>query len=130
MNGLITLKSNHSAKETIDKIEELLLEKGYHVFSKISHRENAAKNGIDLRPTELIIFGNPKVGTVLMWDNQAVGLDLPSKILAWEDESGQTHVVYNDGDWLAQRHQLSTATEEAVEALKETIRAVSAAAAK
>jgi len=130
MTGLITIKSEHSAKQTIAKTEALLKSKGYHIFTRISHSENAAKNDIDLRPTELIIFGNPKVGTGLMQDQQSIGIDLPSKVLAWEDEHGQTWVTHNKTTHLAERHKLSDAVKENINALKATMKAIKETATK
>lgn len=88
MKGLITIQSDCSVKETIDRVSSIVESKGLTVFLRIDHAENAKKQGLQLRPTELIIFGNPKAGTVLMQDNQISGIDLPVKVLAWQDEGG------------------------------------------
>jgi len=80
------LKATISVKETIDRVASIVQSKGLTVFARIDHADNAAKQGLQLRPTELIIFGNPKVGTVLMQDKQTSGIDLPVKALAWQDE--------------------------------------------
>ncbi|MBS1689075.1 MAG: DUF302 domain-containing protein, partial [Bacteroidetes bacterium] len=77
MNGLITLPSTYSVKETLDRLATTVQQKGLHVFARIDHAANATEVGMPLRPTELIIFGNPKAGTVLMQDQQNAGLDLP-----------------------------------------------------
>ena len=103
-DGMITLKSSHSVSATADKLESLLKEKGMTVFNRISHSDGAAGVGLALRPTELVIFGNPKVGTPLMQCAQSVAIDLPQKALIWEDEAGQVWLGYNDPAYLQQRH--------------------------
>jgi uncharacterized protein (DUF302 family) len=86
--GLINLKSSHDVKNTADRLETVLKEKGMNVFLRINHTEGARKVGQELRPTELVIFGNPKVGTPLMQCGQTVAIDLPQKALIWQDENG------------------------------------------
>ena len=103
-NGLITLKSNHDVSETINRLEAVLNKKGMTVFKRIDHSAGAEKAGIELRPTELLIFGNPKVGTPLMLCSQTAAIDLPQKVLAYEDEKGQTWLSYNDPAYMAKRH--------------------------
>ncbi len=103
-NGLITLKSNHDVSETINRLETVLSKKGMTIFKRIDHSAGAEQAGIELRPTELLIFGNPKVGTPLMLCSQTAGIDLPQKALAYEDEKGQTWLSYNDPAYMAKRH--------------------------
>ena len=103
-DGLIAVKSPYSAKETMNRLEELAKEKGLNVFARIDHAAGAAKIGKTLRPTEVLIFGNPKGGTPFMECAQSVGIDLPLKALVWEDASGQVWLGYNDPVYLAQRH--------------------------
>jgi len=105
-NGLVNTKSFHSVKATADRLEEILGKKGMTVFTRINHAEGAKKVGKTLRPTELIIFGNPKVGTPLMQCEQTVALDLPQKALIWEDESGQVWLSYNSPEYLLKRHNI------------------------
>ncbi|HKK54795.1 DUF302 domain-containing protein [Marinobacter sp.] len=105
-DGMITLKSNHSVSATADRLETLLKKKGMTVFTRVSHSAGAAGVGLQLRPTELVIFGNPKVGTPLMQCVQSVAIDLPQKALIWEDESGQVWLGYNDPAYLQQRHDI------------------------
>lgn len=105
-DGMITLKSSHSVSVTADRLENLLQEKGMTVFKRVSHSDGAAGVGLQLRPTELVIFGNPKVGTLLMQCVQSVAIDLPQKALIWEDESGQVWLGYNDPMYLQQRHDI------------------------
>ena len=102
--GLINLKSSHDVKNTADRLETVLKEKGMNIFLRINHTEGARKMGQELRPTELVIFGNPKVGTPLMQCGQTVAIDLPQKALIWQDESGQVWLTYNDPQYLAARH--------------------------
>jgi len=104
--GLINLKSSHDVKSTADRLETVLKEKGMTVFLRINHSESARKVEKKLRPTELVIFGNPKVGTPLMQCSQTVAIDLPQKALIWQDESGQVWLTYNDPQYLAKRHEI------------------------
>ena len=105
-NGLVSIKSSHDVKVTADRLEKTLKTKGMTVFTRINHAEGAQKVGKKLRPTVLIIFGNPKVGTPLMQCGQSVAIDLPQKALIWEDESGQVWLSYNDPKYLAKRHSI------------------------
>jgi len=106
-NGTISLPSNHSVDVTIDRLESVLKEKGMTVFSRIDHAAGAAKVDKTIRPTQLLIFGNPKVGTPLMQCAQTVALDLPQKALAWEDQSGKVWLTYNDPAYLKTRHNIA-----------------------
>jgi uncharacterized protein (DUF302 family) len=103
-NGLIMIKSTHSVSETINRLETALKNKGMTIFTRIDHTAGAAKVDLQLRPTELLIFGNPKVGTPLMLCSQTAAIDLPQKALAYEDESGQVWLAYNDPAYMAKRH--------------------------
>jgi uncharacterized protein (DUF302 family) len=106
-DGLVSLKSPHSAKATMDKLEGLVKQRGLTVFARIDHAAGAAKVGKSLRPTELLIFGNPQGGTPFMECAQSVGIDLPLKALVWEDSSGQVWLGYNDPAFLARRHAIA-----------------------
>ena len=106
-NGLISVKSAHDVKTTADRLESMLKQKGMTVFIRINHAQGAQKIGKELRPTELIIFGNPKVGTPLMQCAQSVGIDLPQKALIWQDAQGQVWLSYNDPNYLVERHQIT-----------------------
>ena len=110
-NGIISIKSSHDVKTTVDRLENILREKGMTVFIRIDHAEGAQKVGKKLRPTELIIFGNPKVGTPLMQCGQSVGIDLPQKALIWQDEAGQVWLSYNAPKYLASRHSIKECGE-------------------
>jgi uncharacterized protein (DUF302 family) len=130
MAGLITIQSDYSVKETIDRLTTIVESKALTVFLRVDHANNAAKQGLQLRPTELIIFGNPKAGTVLMQDNQTAGIDLPVKALAWEDEAGKVWLTYNDTKWMADRHDLTEKTQAILKAIEEGMAFVTESAAK
>ena len=106
-DGMIKMKSSNSVPETINKLENALNEKDMTIFKRIDHADGARKAGMELRPTELLIFGNPKVGTPLMICTQSAALDLPQKVLAYEDENGQVWLAYNDPAYIAQRHNMN-----------------------
>lgn len=105
--GLISLKSPYSPSETMQRIEQAVSARELTVFAKIDHSAGAAKIGTTLRPTLLLIFGNPKGGTPLMLCAQTSGIDLPLKILVWQDQAGQVWLGYNDPAYLAKRHDAS-----------------------
>ncbi len=119
--GIINLKSSHDVKVTADRLESNLIAKGMIVFIRINHAEGAQKVGEKLRPTELIIFGNPKVGTPLMQCSQSAAIDLPQKALIWEGEAGQVWLSYNDPKYLAKRHGI----KECIEVIKKIENALS-----
>jgi uncharacterized protein (DUF302 family) len=103
-DGLIAVKSPHNAKDTMNRLEDMVKQRGLTVFARIDHAAGAAKVNKTLRPTELLIFGNPQGGTPFMECEQGVGIDLPLKALVWEDAAGQAWLGYNDPAWIAQRH--------------------------
>lgn len=103
-DGLVVVKSSHSVTVTMNKFESLVKERGLNVFARIDHAAGAAKVGKTLRPTEVIIFGNPQGGTPFMECAQTAGIDLPLKALVWEDAAAQVWLGYNDPAYLAQRH--------------------------
>lgn len=105
-DGIQRIKSNNSVSATIDKLENALSKKGMTIFKRVDHAAGGKSVGINIRPTELLIFGNPKIGTKLMQCNQAAALDLPQKALAYKDESGQVWLLYNDPAYMAARHHV------------------------
>lgn len=109
--GLITLKSPHSVADTLDKLSTILESKGMNIFGRVNHAKGAASVDLELRPTEVLIFGNPKVGTPLMQCAQSVAIDLPQKMLAWEDADGQVYLGYNDPMHLKARHGIEGCDE-------------------
>jgi uncharacterized protein (DUF302 family) len=106
-DGLITKTSSHSVKETVDKLEKIVKDKGFFIAARVNHAAAAMKNGATLRPTEVLIFGNPKLGTLFMQSNQSIGIDLPIKVVVWEDDKGVVTLGYNDPAWLAKRHSIT-----------------------
>lgn len=110
-NGMITVKSHHSVKVTLDRLEAVLKKKGITIVTRWSHDAGAKKVDIALRPTELLIFGNPKLGSHMFTSNQTAGIDLPLKALAWEDEKGQVWLTYNDPQYIADRHGIKDRAE-------------------
>jgi uncharacterized protein (DUF302 family)/predicted alpha/beta hydrolase len=117
-DGLITVQSRFTVSQTIDRLAAAAVAAGLLVFARIDHGKGALDAGLQLRPTELLIFGHPRGGTPLMSESQQVGIDLPFKALAWEDEEGRVWLTWNDAQWLARRHRLSAATASAAEAIR------------
>ncbi len=105
-NGIIKKKSLFSPKVTMDKFEAVLKKKGIGVVTRWSHHEKAKAVGIPLRSTELIIFGNPKLGSNFFTSKQSSGIDLPMKVLVWEDAKGDVWLAYNDPQYIADRHNI------------------------
>lgn len=105
--GLITKKSAHSVKATIDKLETVLKKKGITIFARVDHGKGAKGVGIALRPTLLLIFGNPKLGSHFFTSHQSAGIDLPMKAVAWKDAKGQVWLAYNDPAYVAKRHGIN-----------------------
>lgn len=103
-DGLSTLKSPYPAAETMNRFEANAKQRGLIVFARVDHAAGAARVGKTLRPTEVLIFGNPEGGTPLMACAQSLGIDLPLKALVWEDDQGQVWLGTNDPAWLVQRH--------------------------
>ena len=126
-NGLVSVKSPHTVQATGDRLENILKAKGMTIFNRINHAEGAGKVGVDLRPTELLIFGNPKVGAPLMKCAQSVGIDLPMKALIWQDASGQVWLSYNAAKYLVERHTIA-GCEAVVEKIANALRNFAAAA--
>lgn len=106
VGGLVQVKSAHSVTATADKLVTVLKSKGMNVFARIDHAAGAAKAGKSLKPTQLVIFGNPKVGTPLMQCARTVAIDLPQKMLIWEADDGQVMLGYNAPQYLNGRHGL------------------------
>ncbi len=123
-NGLVTLASARSVKDTIDAIEADVTAKGMTVFARIDHAAGAQEAGLALRPTLLIVFGNARGGTPLMQADQRIGIDLPLKMLAWEDAAGRTWLSYNDPGWLARRHGLGAGADPTIKAMTAALGAI------
>lgn len=103
-SGIIDLPSRYSVPETLARLQSLLKEKGVTVFTLVDHSGEAAKAGLEMRPTQLLIFGSPKAGTPLMVASPSAAIDLPLKALAWEDAQGKVWLSYNAPEYLQQRH--------------------------
>ena len=104
--GLIGIPSNHSVDETVTKLEGILQAKGITLFALVDHSGEAAKVGMKMRPTKLLIFGNPRAGTPVMLAAPRSAIDLPLKILVWEDDQGKVWITYNSPTYLQTRHNL------------------------
>lgn len=107
-DGMTVVKSPHSVKDTVDRLETAAKVRNLVVFLRVDHAAGAQKVGRTLRPTELLVFGNPQGGTPLMECAQSAGIDLPLKALAWQDESGQVWLGYSEPQYLAARHGVPT----------------------
>jgi uncharacterized protein (DUF302 family) len=127
-NGLTTLPSTYSAKETMDRLEAEVKARGMTVFARIDHSAGAKDVGLPLRPTELLIFGNARGGTPLMQALQTAGIDLPLKALVWEDPGGKVWLSYNEPAWIAQRHGDAASVSEVTSRLASALAALAKAA--
>jgi uncharacterized protein (DUF302 family) len=128
-DGLVTVESRFPVCVTIDRLVAAADAAGLLIFARIDHAKGAREAGLDLRPTELLIFGHPRGGTPLMAERQQAGIDLPFKALAWEDEHGQVWLAWNDPQWLAARHELGPGSASAVEAISSGARRLAQTAA-
>jgi uncharacterized protein (DUF302 family) len=125
--GLVTLPSARGVAETVERLKTLLAQKGIQVFAHIDHAAGAQKVGLSLRPTQVLIFGNPQAGTPLMQSKQTIGLDLPLRALVWEDAAGKVWLTYNQPEFLAHRYHVAD-RDEAVKALGAGLAALARAA--
>jgi uncharacterized protein (DUF302 family) len=105
-NGIIDVPSKHSVDETVDRVKNILQSKGIALFCLIDHSGEAAKVGLKMPPTKLLVFGSPKAGTPLMLAAPSIAIDLPLKILVWQDGSGKVWLSYNSPEYLQERHNL------------------------
>ena len=124
---LVTLASSRGVSDTVERLKALLTQKRIQVFAHIDHAAAAAKVGLTLRPTQVVIFGNPQAGTPLMQSQQTIGLDLPLRVLVWEDAAGKVWLTYRRVENLARRHSV-TDHDEAVKALDDGLAALARAA--
>jgi uncharacterized protein (DUF302 family) len=125
--GLETLPSAHGADETVKHLKSLLEQNKIHLFAHIDHAAEANKVGLPLRPTQVLIFGNPQAGTPLMQSQQTIGLDLPLRVLVWEDAAGKVWLTYRRPGLLAQLHHVA-GLEKTVKALDDGLAALARAA--
>jgi len=105
-NGIVEVPSNHSVDETVERVKSILESKGVTLFALIDHSGEAEKVGMKMPPTKLLIFGSPKSGTPLMLAAPSIAIDLPLKILVWEDSQGKVWLSYNSPEYLKERHDL------------------------
>jgi uncharacterized protein (DUF302 family) len=116
-NGTTDLLSSRSVEGTIDRLEELLRSKGNKIFARIDQAAVATEVGLSMRPTQLLIFGDPRAGTPLMNQYPSLSIDLPLKAVAWESEDGKVYLTFNTADYLIARHHLAGEPFKAMEAL-------------
>lgn len=106
-NDIIVKNANKSVEATMNKLQNIITKKGFTVFAVVDHKAGARKVRMELAPSKEIIFGNPKMGTMLMQEKMEVGLDLPIRILVFEDKNKKTKIAYRDGSWLDSEHNLT-----------------------
>lgn len=128
VEGMIDVKSSFGVKETGDRMESVLKEKGMTIFNRVKHSDAAKTVGVELRETELIIFGNPKVGSPLMKCQQSVAIDLPQKALIWKDSEGKVWISYNNPKYLNKRHNISNC-DEVISKIEKALAGIAKAAA-
>jgi uncharacterized protein (DUF302 family) len=116
-DGLITLPSVHDVATTVERLTAALDAKRVTIFARIDHAAGAADVGLPLRPTALVIFGDPAAGTPLMQAAQTSGMDLPLKALVWQSMDGATHLTYNDPAWIAIRHGVGSDAQQTIQTL-------------
>ncbi len=127
-DGLVKKLSAHSVQTTMNSLENLVRNKGLTVFAHIDHAAGATAVGEDMLPTELLLFGNPAIGTKLMTSQRTVGIDLPIKVLIWEEPDGKVWIAYNDPAYLAERHGIDD-RDAVLEKMAAAVRGIVSAAA-
>jgi uncharacterized protein (DUF302 family) len=127
-NGVITIKSEFGQATTLARLVGALGERGLTIFSRVDHAAGAAKVGLEMLPSELVLFGNSRMGAPLMQMTPELALDLPLKALVWGDKTGATRLSYNDPTWLASRHGLSDPGNAYIQAIATNLTAVAQAA--
>ena len=105
-SGVVTIPTQHSVDEAVRRLEQMLADKGIQLFALVDHSGEAEKAGLQMPPTKLVIFGSPKAGTPLMLATPSIAIDLPLKLLIWEDKSGSVWISYNAPAYLMARHGL------------------------
>jgi len=120
-SGIVDILSNHSVDQTVDTLKSILQSKEITLFTLIDHSGEAAKVGLEMRPTKLLIFGNPRAGTPPMLATPSIALDLPLKVLVWEDSEGKVWLSYNSPDYLKERHGLPQDLVQNISAVKELV---------
>ena len=128
-DGLTTIASKCDPAELIERLEAAIKKKGMAVFGRVNHATGAKEVGMELPPTVVVIFGSAKAGTPIMQADQTVGIDLPLKVLVWQDAAGKTWISYNDPEWIAKRHGLGDGLKPIIGKMQEVIAAVAQEAA-
>src|ERR1700751_5048139 len=123
-NGLVSVQSRGSSRETLSRLLATLAGRQLTIFARVDHAPGAVSAGLPLRPTEVVIFGNPMGGTVLMQDQQSAGIDLPLKALVWEDAGGKAWLTYSHPAWSAPRHGIGSASAATVKAMASLLSAI------
>jgi len=116
-DGLIACVSKFGPKETMDRLAAAVTTRGISIMARIDHAAAVAAIGMELRPTEVLIFGNPRAGTALMQAVQTVGIDLPLNVPVWQEGDGMTWLAYNDPQWLAKRHGIDAGLDRTLHAM-------------
>jgi len=129
VDGLVTLASAHDFPTTLDRLTDAMTARHATVFAVIDHAAGADAAGLALRPTTVVVFGDPRAGTPLMQARQTAGIDLPLKILVWRDEAGAVWLSYNDPAWIARRHGVVPDALPSVARMAEALAAFTSAAA-
>ncbi|CAA2142832.1 hypothetical protein HYPP_03849 [Hyphomicrobium sp. ghe19] len=124
VNGVAKHRSHHPAKETADRLAASVSQHGQTLLARIDHSAAAKKAGLELRPTEVLFFGNPNVGTLLMQQSQEIGLELPLRVLVWEDEQGVAWVAHLDLDWLVSQYGIASAVQPTLDKMSAMLKAV------
>ena len=125
--GMIDIESSFGVEETAERLQNVLKEKGMTIFNRVKHSDAAKNVGVELRETELIIFGNPKVGSPLMKCEQSVAIDLPQKAIIWKDSQGKVWISYNNPRYLEKRHGISNC-EEVISKIEKALAGITKAA--
>jgi uncharacterized protein (DUF302 family) len=105
-SDIIIKSSDYSVNETVEHLKTIVIQKGMDVFTVVDHQKNAGQINMKLQPSKVIIFGNPKLGTALMQQDMTAGLDLPIRILVYEESDGEVKIAYRDGTWLKEHHAI------------------------
>ncbi|MBI5074396.1 MAG: DUF302 domain-containing protein [Nitrospirae bacterium] len=120
-DGLVNVQSPLGFRKTAERLESVLKDRGMTLFSRIDHADNATRVGKQLRPTELFIYGNPRGGTLLMLCNQRFGIDLPLKVLVWQDKEDKVWLTYNGPRYLAERHAVTRECGEIIKKMEDDL---------
>ena len=127
--GFISRASSFDPKQTMDRLAKAAVDNGMAIVARIDHAAAAKQAGMELRPTEVLIFGNPKGGTPVMQEAQTAAIDLPLKVLVWQDAEGTTSIGYNDPLWIGRRHGADGSVAPALQAMAAKLAAIVSAAA-